>query len=386
MKKIILLLLLFCFIFSFSSDVPILFIHGHKQEACPWFDKSGVNSGGWSTWYPQYCKDSSIEHITSMIEILNMNYKGYKPGNPLNCDINSKLKSTNNYTRVIYNYSYYMPDTSMGVIGSNNNLECDYVVIKDGSIHRKNQISQNEWVYGNDYSKDPVNNPPPIDGKSWAFNLAKFIDKVLYATGSSQVDIVAHSMGGLVVRAAMKYYGCRNKIRKVITIGTPNHPFNNPFYEGLWAVVAKDTIWMRVGENWEMSLTSGDLITFTDKNSLESKPFIEFLDSFPTEGLSTIAGNRGIPLNLFNTVENDKVVTVSQVKLTGAVYNAVIYAQHYYKNEKEYSLCTSTFTTEFIKHWMIDNEEIEFTGEITDYGFGVVGDKNNPTSKSMCKN
>jgi len=32
---------------------------------------------------------------------------------------------------------------------------------------------------------------------------------------------------------------------------------------------------------------------------------------------------------------------------------------------------------------MIDDEEIEFTGEITDYGFGVVGNKNNPTSKSI---
>lgn len=78
MKKIILLSFLFCFIFSFSSEVPILFIHGHKQEASPWFVKSGktVNSGGWSTWYPQY-DNYSIEHITSMIEILDLNYNGY---------------------------------------------------------------------------------------------------------------------------------------------------------------------------------------------------------------------------------------------------------------------------------------------------------------------
>ncbi|MDI6603299.1 MAG: hypothetical protein QME57_04305, partial [Patescibacteria group bacterium] len=58
----------------------------------------------------------------------------------------------------------------------------------------------------------------------------------------------------------------------------------------------------------------------------------------------------------------------------------------YIDTVSEYTEQYCTFLVEFIKHWMIDNEEIEFTGEITDYGFGVVGNKNNPTSKSMCKN
>ena len=57
----------------------------------------------------------------------------------------------------------------------------------------------------------------------YAQELGKAIDIILYNTGKQKVNIVAHSMGGLVTRAYIKNYGGANKVDKLITIGTPNH-------------------------------------------------------------------------------------------------------------------------------------------------------------------
>jgi len=48
------------------------------------------------------------------------------------------------------------------------------------------------------------------------------VEALCAATGSAQVVIVAHSMGGLVARAWMRAYGTQQAAR-VITLGTPHH-------------------------------------------------------------------------------------------------------------------------------------------------------------------
>ncbi len=51
--------------------------------------------------------------------------------------------------------------------------------------------------------------------------LISFIDQVRQQTGAARVDILAHSMGGLVTRVALANPNSVGKIRKVLTAGTP---------------------------------------------------------------------------------------------------------------------------------------------------------------------
>jgi len=64
----------------------------------------------------------------------------------------------------------------------------------------------------------------PLTGDidDYAPRVQEAVDKLRAATGSSQVVIVAHSMGGLVARAWMRAYGTQQAAR-VITLGTPHH-------------------------------------------------------------------------------------------------------------------------------------------------------------------
>lgn len=53
-------------------------------------------------------------------------------------------------------------------------------------------------------------------------DLQSRVDEILKATGAPQVDIVAHSLGGLVSRHFMCNGDGRGKIRNLVTLGTPH--------------------------------------------------------------------------------------------------------------------------------------------------------------------
>ena len=375
-RRYILLVIFFLSIGAIASDYPIIFVHGHKSEARPEGSNEDPNDkslGGWGTWYPRDY-DGNFDYPTAMTKIADIHYKGYRyglrtDGSPAKfCDKNTTLQSTPDSKR-IYNFSYHRPDGGRGVIGSNGELECLYVTAKDGRVGKKSEIPQSQWKYGYDYGS---NNP--LSGDKWAVNLANFIDKVLAATGASRVDIIVHSMGGLVARSSIKYYGCASKVRKLLTVGTPNHYFDWSFGEWWWGAVSDDPIWMRCGEDWEMSAdrAEGDEnITFKDVNTGIEKPFTEFLDIEPLEGISTIAGNKGwdVPGH-----PNDGVVEVTQVHLNSAQFNKVIYASHSYKGIPEEALTTCSFTTLFIKKWIIDDIVTEGIMDVSPALMDIDGD------------
>ena len=60
-----------------------------------------------------------------------------------------------------------------------------------------------------------------IDISTEAGRLRAFIDDVLDDTEAEQVDIVAHSMGGLVTLDALQDDGMEGKVAKLVTLGTP---------------------------------------------------------------------------------------------------------------------------------------------------------------------
>lgn len=56
----------------------------------------------------------------------------------------------------------------------------------------------------------------------YAASIDKAVEYLCRETGTGQVIILAHSMGGLAARAYLRRYGSR-RIAKIITVGTPHH-------------------------------------------------------------------------------------------------------------------------------------------------------------------
>ena len=209
----------------------------------------------------------------------------------------------------------------------------------------------------------------------FAKNLADFIDKVLTATGASQVDIVTHSMGALVARSAIKNYGCSSKVRKLLTVGAPNRPYSG-WWEGFYSIFGQDKLWQKSGEDLEMGLNvpSGKDAKFLNIQTGDTNYWCNYLDyNNYIEAISTIMGDRG---NVIWGEPNDNAVAVSQSYINSAQFNAVVYEQHSYDNDVP-ELCetSSSYTTEFIKKWIID-DEVKMTNIATNFAYDARGTGN----------
>jgi pimeloyl-ACP methyl ester carboxylesterase len=71
------------------------------------------------------------------------------------------------------------------------------------------------WVWANNHR--PWSSPIPV----FAENLSRAVDLLMEASGSDKVDIVAHSMGGLVAAWYLAELDGQHKVRRLVTMGTP---------------------------------------------------------------------------------------------------------------------------------------------------------------------
>jgi triacylglycerol lipase len=86
-----------------------------------------------------------------------------------------------------------------------------------------------------------------------AKQLATEVDRLLAATGASQVDIVTHSMGGLSSRYYAKNLGGDGKTDAWVSLGGPNHGTDTAN-----ACLDASCVEMRIGSNFLNTLNSGD--------------------------------------------------------------------------------------------------------------------------------
>lgn len=90
--------------------------------------------------------------------------------------------------------------------------------------------------------------PPLASIETFADQLAEKVDAMLAATGARSVMVVAHSMGGLVVRAYIRKYGA-GKVARVMTIGAPHHGSVHA-----WLLFGTSLAQLRPGNPWLAAL------------------------------------------------------------------------------------------------------------------------------------
>ena len=80
-------------------------------------------------------------------------------------------------------------------------------------------------MFALNYGQRPPGNP--VGGTAHvadsARELSAFVDRVLAATGTSQVDIVGHSQGGMMPRYYMRFLGGTSKVHALVGLVPSNH-------------------------------------------------------------------------------------------------------------------------------------------------------------------
>ncbi|EKF74578.1 hypothetical protein A11A3_08125 [Alcanivorax hongdengensis A-11-3] len=64
--------------------------------------------------------------------------------------------------------------------------------------------------------------PPHINARKLAAQVKNHVEHILSVTGADQANVVCHSMGGPLIRYALKNLELEGKVAKVITLGSPH--------------------------------------------------------------------------------------------------------------------------------------------------------------------
>jgi hypothetical protein len=99
------------------------------------------------------------------------------------------------------------------------------------------------------------------DIQTYAQRLETTIELVKHKTGAPKVNILAHSMGGLVAREYLRIFG-EDSVNKLIMVGTPNHGVEGPV-ESLCLITSTK-------EECAQLISTGQFIN--ELNAVENKP------------------------------------------------------------------------------------------------------------------
>jgi uncharacterized alpha/beta hydrolase family protein len=161
--------------------------------------------------------------------------------------------------------------------------------------------------------------------KVYGSRLSNVVDIVLKTTKKEKVNIVAHSMGGLVAREYVQQTEGKY-VNKLITIGTPNN--------GIWKRDIQANVWFVLGQGCNIGHPGIEC----DEMHHDSQ-FLEDLNSEDIKGdveIYTIAGRCGVSDVGINW---DNVVRVESVKINDAVSNYIVNC----KNPSDYSWSGNSF-------------------------------------------
>lgn len=202
----------------------------------------------------------------------------------------------------------YIKNSLLAFKEMQNKLELDGLYVNGGEVSYDDNICPSTWntnkpisvrasYYSDCYEKEDV-------WEKYATRLYKVITLVKKCTGKDKVNIVAHSMGGIVARAYIqnRYNHASDEINKVIMLGTPNH--------GAYSIIATIGHASCVVSNVAFDLCppgESDLVTnsyfFKSLNEQETYPPIKYytistdLDEVVTQDSVSLSGAKNFRIS-----------------------------------------------------------------------------------------
>ncbi len=330
--------------------VPVILLHGHRSDA--------IDSLATKVWLPYQL--NHLEHPTVFTEILEERHGDYRIGKDISGDsisFNSKsILPSQKGENLIFNFSYYTGRPS---------------VIGDGQLLPANEKYREEYVKN-------------LEKGSYSEELSVFVKKVLVSVygddwmkkKEAKVNFVAHCMGGIVLRYAIKFLNIpgtevkfKDVTEKICYVASPNNGFHNQLF-GVEALTG-DLQWQKFGEDLEMNVPPSRLkicrdIEFYSKNN-ETGTFCELIgtDNLGVESINIYGTRNHFRIRLFFGVSfslgpDDGDIYFEDTYIRG-IENIPVYASHSYSlphKAKSYFLFSVINTGSTGEYALTSNSEV----------------------------
>jgi triacylglycerol esterase/lipase EstA (alpha/beta hydrolase family) len=169
--------------------------------------------------------------------------------------------------------------------------------------------------------------------ENYSSELEPIISLVKNCTGSDEVIILAHSMGGLVSREYMVEYG-NSSVKKLITLATPHYGYNQ--FTRLEVVFMMINVFTSRAYEIEQMKPGSDFLKELDKDDINYRSQIVSIGTYNMANATNktiIFGLRVVPSQISDFEKQhfdntDIVVSLDSTKLAGAKYYQVEGCSH----------------------------------------------------------